>query len=424
MSSLHYLILSSSGKPIFSTHPTLSMTSSAATSTLLSFSESLNLPLQSLITPQKSLYILKKSSLYLLCEYTSSSPSSSPPATSLITLTLEYLYLQILFTLTSKVHTIFKKSPSFDLRGMLGATEGVMNNLVYERKGAFVTQAVESVKMKKNVRDEVTHSLKQITVRIPLTLYGLLLSSSRLLSLLLPQNNDLCPLTSDLHLLINFIEEGKGGLMKSESWVPVCLPGFREEGFLYAYICCLHHPTSLFLVLISSENDPSQFFQFQNAKDALIKHLRLDDGINGDESLPPSPIITSLLSPPSNTSLLKSYAPGLLHFLYKRTGKISVKLESEFIFPVIEKECYECYSYLIRSIRVNSGLEGLREEGKGEGYIIKGAMMYVIVGEGGKEVMACLGKEVGVREGFRRVRRCRERVDDEEEEVFFREERF
>ena len=153
--TLRYFI---SGKPIFSTHPTLSMTSSAATSTLLSFSESLNLPLQSLITPQKSLYILKKSSLYLLCEYTSSSPSSSssssPPATSLITLTLEYLYLQILFTLTSKVHTIFKKSPSFDLRGMLGATEGVMNNLVYERKGAFVTQAVESVKLKKNVRDE------------------------------------------------------------------------------------------------------------------------------------------------------------------------------------------------------------------------------------------------------------------------------
>ena len=50
--------------------------------------------------------------------------------------------------------------------------------------------------------------------------------------------------------------------------------------------------------------------------------------------------------------------------------------------------------------------------------------MYVIVGEGGKEVMACLGKEVGVREGFRRVRRCRERVEEEEEEVFFREERF
>mmetsp|Transcript_27119 Transcript_27119/g.51379 ORF Transcript_27119/g.51379 Transcript_27119/m.51379 type:complete len:202 (-) Transcript_27119:797-1402(-) len=197
-------------------------------------------------------------------------------------------------------------------------------------------------------------------------------------------------------------------------------------GFLYAYICCLHHPTSLFLVLISSENDPSQFFQFQNAKDALIKHLRLDDGIiEGDESLPPSPIISSLLSPPSNTSLLKSYAPGLLHFLYKRPGKINVKLESEFVFPINEKEAYENYDHLIRSLRGrNDGVEGYREEGRGEGYVVKGAIMYVILGEEGKEVMACLGKEVGVREGFRRVRRCRERVEEEEEELFFREERF
>ncbi|GMH58702.1 hypothetical protein TL16_g02667 [Triparma laevis f. inornata] len=361
MSSLTYLILSTSGKPIFSTS-SIDISHSGLTSTLLSFSGTVtpNI-LSSLETENEKYTFLKKGSIYLLAH------GQTPYSSTYITLTLEILYTQILFTLTSKVHSIFQKSPNFDLRSMLGATDVVMKGLMGQGGGGYLVGGVECLRMEVEVRDEVTRCIKQISNHVENTLYGLLLTHSTLITLLQPSNPSLHLQTSDLHLLTNFISQSSSTLMSSESWVPICLPGFNETGFLYMYVCCLHQATELFLVLVSSENRPEQFFQFQNARAAVVHALGLkqrtagkiihqhgfEDDRESSLSNPPtpptqnnsSPLIQSILTSTSqkNSHLLQTYTSvGVLHFLYrlnvdyKEGGEVVFKVENDLGFPFVD----------------------------------------------------------------------------------------
>jgi len=45
-------------------------------------------------------------------------------------LLLEYVYSQVVFTLTDQMQKVFQRTPSFDMRGLLGATERVLDGLL------------------------------------------------------------------------------------------------------------------------------------------------------------------------------------------------------------------------------------------------------------------------------------------------------
>ena len=62
---------------------------------------------------------------------------------------LEYIYGQIIFTLTNHVQNIFAHSPNFDLRNMLGATDNDIRNILDQtgplgNEGPFLTAGVEA----------------------------------------------------------------------------------------------------------------------------------------------------------------------------------------------------------------------------------------------------------------------------------------
>jgi hypothetical protein len=54
-----------------------------------------------------------------------------------LTLLLEHVYSQIVFLLTDQMQQIFQRSPSFDMRTLLGATEGVMEGLLLNSAALF-----------------------------------------------------------------------------------------------------------------------------------------------------------------------------------------------------------------------------------------------------------------------------------------------
>lgn len=54
-----------------------------------------------------------------------------------LTLLLEHVYSQIVFLLTDQMQQIFQRSPSFDMRTLLGATERVMEGLLLNSAALF-----------------------------------------------------------------------------------------------------------------------------------------------------------------------------------------------------------------------------------------------------------------------------------------------
>ena len=110
-----------------------------------------------------------------------------------------------------------------------------------------------------------------------------------------PRKHSLHP--GDLHLIFNMLFEA-GGVKASEgeNWIPLCLPGFNNTGYVYMYVSFLpvdtSQPESLYLrnsnssedvavILISANKEA--FFELQEMKVNLIHasvSARLEDMAN------------------------------------------------------------------------------------------------------------------------------------------------
>lgn len=69
-------------------------------------------------------------------------------------------------------------------------------------------------------------------------LYGLIVAGGRLVSVVRPKKHSLHP--GDLHLIFNMLfEAGSVQAGGGENWIPLCLPGFNNTGYLYMYVSFL-----------------------------------------------------------------------------------------------------------------------------------------------------------------------------------------
>ncbi|CAM9296952.1 unnamed protein product [Discosporangium mesarthrocarpum] len=163
-------------------------------------------------------------------------------------LQLEYLYATILFLLTSKIHSIFNKSPSYDLRTLLGGADSTLRGVLdlagtSRGRGRMLSGAVETTWMMPDVRAKVVAALSAARGRVSECLFGVWLCGEQVVAISqLRQPLEHRIHTQDLLLLANFVETQMPALRRAESWTPVCLPRFHEGGYLYAYIAFLEHP--------------------------------------------------------------------------------------------------------------------------------------------------------------------------------------
>lgn len=326
----HFFILSASGKPVYSRHGDDQLISHyiGVVQTLISFHQGSNDYLKGFTAGATRFVILSKGPLNLVAI------SRLPESDSQLRTQLESLYMQILSTLTlPSMERMFSNRPSTDLRRPLQGTEVLLDGLAdgFTRGSpSTLLSALECLRLRKTHRRVINDTL--LKVRSPNLLYGLIVGAGRLISVVRPKKHSLHP--GDLHLIFNMLfEAGSVKAGGGENWIPVCLPGFNNTGFLYMYVSfftaadngavtteerppSLGSEEELAIVLISAKQDA--FFEMRTMRDDLVAQLESNGSIANIK-----------------TAIRRGHAPCseivpgtvLRHFLYKSRGNV------QFVMP-------------------------------------------------------------------------------------------
>lgn len=326
----HFFILSASGKPVYSRHGDDQLISHyiGVVQTLISFQQNSKDCLKGFTAGGTRFVILSKGPLNLVAI------SRLPESDAQLRTQLESLYMQILSTLTlPSMERTFLNRPSTDLRRPLQGTEVLLDGLAdgFTRGSpSTLLSALECLRLRKTNRRVINETL--LKVRSPNLLYGLIVGAGRLVSVVRPKKHSLHP--GDLHLIFNMLfEAGSVKAGGGENWIPVCLPGFNNTGFLYMYVSFFsaadngavateERPASLgsedevAIVLISAKQDA--FFEMRKMRDDLVSQLESNGSIA---------IIKAAIR--KGHAPCSDIVPGtvLRHFLYKSRSNV------QFVMP-------------------------------------------------------------------------------------------
>lgn len=329
----HFFILSASGKPIYSRHGDDQLISHyiGVVQTLISFYQSTGDPLRAFAAGDTRFVMLPKGPLNLVAV------SRLGESDAQLRTQLESLYMQILSTLTlPSMEKMFSNRPSTDLRRPLQGTDVLLDGLAdgFTRGSpSTLLSALECLRLRKTHRRTINDTLLQ--VRSQNLLYGLVVAAGRLVSVVRPKKHSLHP--GDLHLIFNMLfEAGSVKAGGGENWIPLCLPGFNNTGYLYMYVSFFstssstldpetERPSSagkddeLAIVLISANKE--SFFELRKMRDDLVSQLEK----NGSMTIIKNAIRKGHAS-------CTDIVPGtvLRHFLYKSRGNV------QFVMPSFE----------------------------------------------------------------------------------------
>lgn len=129
-----------------------------------------------------------------------------------------------------QVQDIFRRSPGYDLRGLLGGADASLRGVIELADpsrgcGRLLAGGVETVWMDPDIRTKVKKALQ--TVRTG-ALYTIWLCAERVVYLAQPRAPSQRLHSRDLLLLVNFVAT-QTALRNAESWTPVCFPRFQEK---------------------------------------------------------------------------------------------------------------------------------------------------------------------------------------------------
>jgi hypothetical protein len=249
--------------------------------TIISFYQSTNDVLRGFTAGDVRFVVMSKGPLNLVAI------TRLPESDSQLRTQLEALYMQILSTLTlPSMERMFAARANYDLRRPLQGTETLLSALAdgFTRgSSSTLLSALECLKLRKSHRATINNTL--LKTRSDNLLYGLIVASGKLVSVVRPKKHSLHP--GDLHLIFNMLfEAGSVKAGGGENWIPLCLPGFNNTGYLYMYVSFLNleHPTEqmqerpstsegapdeVAILLISAEKE--SFFELRSMRDDLVE---------------------------------------------------------------------------------------------------------------------------------------------------------
>jgi Second Longin domain of FUZ, MON1 and HPS1 len=194
-------------------------------------------------------------------------------------LQLEYVYSQILLTLTDYVQIVLQQNASLDLRNLLGpasetATKSLLNSMGMQDGPApfLLASALSLYPVPSICRQRSANVLRNAGTGLDNTVFGILFSGSYVLALIQPDYVPHFMRMADLHVLLHFVNRQQA-LLSSELWLPVCLPQFCSSGFLYCYTTCLDAPGKLILAFVSTQGTTEQFESFRVASMTVRRQL-------------------------------------------------------------------------------------------------------------------------------------------------------
>ncbi|KAI9691385.1 MAG: Vacuolar fusion protein mon1 [Bogoriella megaspora] len=229
----HFLILSSAGKPIYSRHGDEQLVSNyiGVVQTIISFYQGAKDNLKGFTAGGARFVVMSKGPLNLVAI------SRLGESDYQLRVQLEALYMQILSTLTlPSMERMFSNRPSTDLRRPLEGTDTLLSSLAdgFTRGSpSALLSALECLRLRKTHRQVINNTM--LKVKTQNLLYGLIVAGGKLVSVVRPKKHSLHP--GDLQLIFNMLFEAKGVKAGGgENWIPICLPGFNNTGYLYMYV--------------------------------------------------------------------------------------------------------------------------------------------------------------------------------------------
>ena len=288
----HYLIMSDGGKPVYSRYgdpiennsifATLSAMITKYTIFNTNDNEKENL---NVITNNKNkIVFLKKGQLIFIAL------SKKNDCTSLLFSQLEYLYFQLMSILTISFYSKLEDNPSKCLSTM-GGTENLFEQMIqYTSKSFPALFNSYQVFNYFEFREKLNKLSEEFRGD---ALYCIIMTPYEIISLSRSNQIDVVP--SDLVLIQNLIYSQEM-LRTQESYVPICLPGISEQGYIQFY--SHFSEENIGIIFITENMDPLWFVKFQeqynklyqkllneNYIEKIIENFRINNNISGEYSL-------------------------------------------------------------------------------------------------------------------------------------------
>ena len=269
----HYLIMSDGGKPVYSRYGdpiennSIFATLSAMITKFTIFNSNDNdKEMLNVITNNKNkIVFLKKGQLIFIAL------SKKNDCTSLLFSQLEYLYNQLMSILTISFYSKLEDNPSKCLSTMSG-TENLFEQMIQ-----YTSKSFPSLFNSYQVFNyfDFREKLNKISEEFRGdALYCILMTPYEIISL--SRSNQINVVSSDLVLIQNLIYSQEM-LRTQESYVPICLPGISEQGYIQFYS---HFSDENIGVIFVTENmDPMYFVKFQEQYNKIYQKLKNENYI-------------------------------------------------------------------------------------------------------------------------------------------------
>ena len=269
----HFLIMSDGGKPVYSRYgdpiennsifSTLSamITKFTIFNSNNSFKENLNI----ISNNKNKIVFLKKGQLIFIAL------SKKEDCTSLLYSQLEYLYNQLMSILTISFYSKLEDNPSKCLSTMSG-TENLFEQIIQYSSKSFtslfnayqVMNYIEGRDKLNKIADEYRGD----------ALYCIIMSPYEIIAI--SRSNQINVVSSDL-VLIQTLIYCQQMLRSEESYVPICLPGISEQGYIQFY--SNFSEENIGVIFVTENMDPMCFVKFQDQYNKLYQRLNHENFI-------------------------------------------------------------------------------------------------------------------------------------------------
>ncbi|KAJ7600833.1 trafficking protein Mon1-domain-containing protein [Mycena floridula] len=359
-----YFVLTDAGKPVFTSRPgdenVDSMTSTIAImQALISVFIDDNDKLRCINAGNTRITFLMRSPLYYAC-------ASSWGEPEFVTRShLEYLHLQIISIVSAaQLRKVFERRTNFDLRRLLNGAETFLLSLL-ER----LEFDLHCLKLDAGLRKRIAETLVP-TTKMKDVLYVILVGRGRVITLIRPKKHSIHP--SDVHILLNTIHSPSiVNSPASSSWIPVCLPKFKPEGFVNAYISFMRKDQET--LEMESDRRSTQSGSTVDEGSSTPQNPVLESGIAflitfgaGADSVTDrlqnegtlDALANAIFSGQTDYTVSDLSIPGLRHFIYKSRSNVQVTFptfEDPYDSPNERRRLVTLYQTLHDSIHAKSG---------------------------------------------------------------------
>lgn len=269
----HFLIMSDGGKPVYSRYgdPIENNSIFATLSAMItkftifnsqdSFKENLNI----ISNNKNKIVFLKKGQLIFIAS------SKKEDCTSLLYSQLEYLYNQLMSILTISFYSKLEDNPSKCLSTMSG-TENLFEQIIQYSSKSFtslfnayqVMNYIEGRDKLNKIADEYRGD----------ALYCIIMTPYEIIAI--SRSNQINVVSSDL-VLIQTLIYCQEMLRSQESYVPICLPGISEQGYIQFY--SNFSEENIGVIFVTENMDPMCFVKFQEQYNNLYQRLNNENFI-------------------------------------------------------------------------------------------------------------------------------------------------